>query len=89
MTNLIKIRENTKKRNEENNLKNYKIPSGTFLITKMLKEQNIRFIIILSEYMGISEEEKRDLLNKFVKINYICPKIVSHNKYLKNIDLKK
>jgi len=89
MTNLIKIRENTKKRNEDNNLKNYKIPSGTFLITKMLKQQNIRLIITLSEYMSISEEEKKDLLTKFVKINYLCPKIVSHNKYLKNIDLKK
>ena len=50
----------------------------------MIKIQNIQLIKKLSIYKEISETDQNELLDKFIKINYMYPELVSHNKYLKH-----
>lgn len=71
--------------------KNYKNPSNISLVSKMIKKQNIDLINKICDMYNFSEEKRDLLLNKFIKVNYYCPRIIldSNKERLQNYFIEK
>ena len=79
MTTLSQIRKN-KKENERfmmNFNNNYINPTPLALISKTIKQENIKIINQISEDNGLDSLEKKKLLNKLIKPNYYTPYVVN------------
>ena len=57
------------------------VPSSISLYTQVIKEQNIQLLNWISQYKGLNEMESTELFDKFLKVNYYCPDIVSDKKF--------
>jgi len=60
---------------------NYKLPSSISLLSNIIKNQNIYLLEWIALKKKLNHTEKEELLNKFIKVNYYCPDIVSHKKF--------
>lgn len=68
--------------------KNYKLPSSISLVSNIIKNQNIYLLNWISKEKGLNEKEKQELFNKFLKVNYYCPDIISDKKFNLRINKK-
>jgi hypothetical protein len=80
---LQRLRENKLKREKYEKFRelNYKVPAGISLYTLMIKEQNKIILESISKYKNLSKKETEELFDKFFKVNYYCPNIVSDKKF--------
>ena len=84
MPSMKQIRENKKSKNEYLESKNYTHPSGISLCAKIIKKQNIMLINEICKLKNLNKEEKLELMEKFIKVNYYCPTITKYQKKEKN-----
>jgi hypothetical protein len=56
--------------------KNYLNPSNIVLVSKIIKKQNIDLINKICDMYNFNEDKRALLLNKFIKVNYYCPRII-------------
>lgn len=84
MPSLKQIRENKKTKNEYLESKHYTHPSGISLSAKIIKKQNIMLINEICKLKNLNKEEKLELMEKFIKVNYYCPTITKYQKKEKN-----
>lgn len=84
MRTLTELRKNKIKRNILDNKREYNNPSSISLIAQIIKMQNILLIKWISHKMSLSKNDEEILFDKFLKVNYYCPDIISHEKFLKN-----
>ena len=80
MPSLKQIRENKKTKNEYLKSKNYTHPSGISLCAKIIKKQNIFLINEICKLKDLNKEEKLELMERFIKVNYYCPTITKYQK---------
>ena len=79
MTTLSQIRKN-KKNNDKLSLflqTNYENPHPISFISKIIKNENIKLIEQICVEENLDENEKKKLIDKFIKPNYYTPYIVN------------
>jgi hypothetical protein len=91
MPRLENIRRNIERRDEyvENKSKSYENPSSIKMISEVIKLQNILVIHWLCDRMNVSEYDQQVIYDKYIKVNYYCPDIVSKNRFNKKYLEKK
>jgi hypothetical protein len=79
MTTLTQIRKNKVENNKFKQKKHntYDNPSSLAIISKIIKEENIKIINNISNENGLNKYEKQALLDKFIKPNYYIPYVVN------------
>ena len=82
MSTLKIIRDNKQAKilEETNKDLNYTYPHSAAIIAKVIKEQNIILLNWISERKKLTKEQKQELFDMFLKVNYFCPKIVTFKK---------
>lgn len=91
MPRLEKIRKNIERRDEyaETKSKSYENPASIKMISEVIKLQNILVIHWLCDRMNVSDYEREVIYDKYIKVNYYCPDIVSTNRFNKKYLEKK
>ena len=84
MRTLTELRENKVKRETQDSNNLFNNPSAISIISQVMKLQNILVIKWISHKMKLSKDDEQLLYDKFLKINYYCPDIISHDKFVKN-----
>ena len=82
MSTLKIIRDNkqAKIEDENNKLLNYTFPHSAAIIARVIKKQNQILLNWIADKKNLSKEQKQELFDKFLKVNYFCPKIVTFKK---------
>ena len=82
MSTLKIIRDNkqAKIEDENNKLLNYTFPHSATIIARVIKKQNHILLDWIADKKNLSKEQKQELFDKFLKVNYFCPKIVTFKK---------
>ena len=75
---LETMRNNMNKRNEER--KSVFPLNGIYLFSELIKKQNIDFLKNIANDKLLNEEEKELFIEKYSKLNYQIPEIVSDHK---------
>jgi hypothetical protein len=85
MPRLENIRKNINRLDEYNRLKSekYQNPGAIKLISEVIKLQNILVIHWVCDRMNASDYDRNVIYDKFIKVNYYCPDIVSKNRFNK------
>ena len=52
----------------------YIAPSSITLISKIIKAQNKDLIKAICQKQGLSETIEEELMDRFIKLNYYCPR---------------
>lgn len=84
MRTLTELRKNKAKRKNQDNKRDYNNPSSISLIAQIIKMQNILLIKWISRKNKLSKDDEEYLFDRFLKVNYYCPYIISHEKFMEN-----
>ena len=78
MLTLERIRQNQeeKERNTKKRKENYKSPSGFIIVSRFLKERNIKILETFASNNNLGEESTEMLKKKYHKLNYYTPNVV-------------
>ena len=77
MFTLEQIRQKQSKQNivDKNVYKLYKINNSFPLISKIIRNHNVQLIKWIAIYKKMTEEQYKELLDNFIKVNYYSPSI--------------
>ena len=82
MSTLKIIRDNKQAKidDETNKYLNYTFPHSAAIIARVIKKQNQILLNWIADKKNLNKEQKQELFDKFLKVNYYCPKIVTFKK---------
>ena len=82
MSTLKIIRDNKQTKIQDEAMKdlNYTYPHSATIIAKVIKEQNTILLNWISDRKNLTKEQRQELFDMFLKVNYYCPKIVTFKK---------
>ena len=82
MSTLKIIRDNKQAKIDDENNKhlNYTFPHSAAIIARVIKKQNEILLNWIADKKNLNKEQKQELFDKFLKVNYYCPKIVTFKK---------